>query len=229
MIWWMNTHTLMKKFTKRSDEEVQNTNFLILSSKVNCTNLSNNVLNVYNAFLCVNTLKGVGLMDEPNSKEALAGFTKFLLNSPTLMQFIATVIQTDLSGTEDIVFLTTKEEADIFGMDTFTDAIFNLFGYRINEYPDNPEYSRVDVLNRLIYYLEESENALIGMMTNDKKLEVLSKKSKKEQRHMVEDDPRYISGMRRDDIVELICSRESRWGNASLGSRQIFNPGSGTI
>lgn len=224
MIWWMTTHTLMKKFTKRSDEEIRHTNFLILSSKVNCTDMFENVVNIYNAFLCVNTLKGVGLMDEPNSQEALEGFTKFLHNSPTVIQFLATVIQNDFTSGEDTVFVTTPEEMNMFGIYTFTDAIRNLFGYQINEYPERAEYSRTDVLQRLIYYLEESDNALLDKMPEEKKMEVLGSKTKKELKRMTKNDPRYIPGMTREDMIELICDRESRWGyEKPLGTRQIFD------
>lgn len=211
MIWWMTTNTLMKKYTKRTEEEVQNTNFLLLSSKVNNTRISDNVVNIYNAFLCVNTLKGVGLMDEVNSPEALEGFTKFLMNSPTIIQFLATVIQNDFTSSEDTVFVTTEQEKDVFGMDTFLDAIENIFGYRINEYPDNAEYSYRDVLQRLIYYLESSDEALLDRKPMDKKVEHLQDMSKKELKKMAKKDPRYIDGMGRDDMIELIATRETRW------------------
>lgn len=211
MIWWLTSDTLMKKYVKRTEEEVHNTNFLLLSSKINCTQVSDNVMNVYNVFICVNTLKGVGLMDDPNSPEALAGFTKFLLNSPKVMSFLATVIQNDFTTSEDTVFVTTEDEKDVFGMETFTDAICNLFGYRINEYPDRPEYSYTDVLQRLIHYIEEADQALLDKMPMDKKVETLRQRSKKELKRMVKEDPRYIPGMKRDDMIELICDRKGRW------------------
>lgn len=204
MIWWIDTESLMKKYTKRSDEEVRNTNFLILSAKVNCTMPSENVLNVYNTFLCANTFKGVDLLAEPGSDGAVDGFSKFLLNSPTVIDFICTVLQNDLEGIEDTVFVTTKKESVAFGIETFIRAIDKLFGYRIERYPQISSCDRADVLRRLIYYGEESESIQFSRMPNEKKLEVLGEMQKKELRKMARKHPQYIEGMNREEMTEVI-------------------------
>lgn len=211
MIWWADTKTLMKRYVKRSTEEVYNTNFLILSSKITCTDLSENTLNVYNVFLCVNTLKGVGLTDKPNSTAALDGFTKFLLNSPRVMLFLSTIFQNDFESGEDTLFVTTPEERNVFGMETFTEAIYNLFGYKINEYPEEPEYSYTDVLERLIHYGETADDALFDKLSVDKRLEKLGEKTKKEIKKMAKATPGYIDGMSKADMIELVLQRKSRW------------------
>lgn len=206
MIWWLDTNTLMKKYVKRSEEEVQNTNFLLLSAKVNCTIPSENVLNVYNTFLCANTFKGVDFFAEAGSRGAVDGFSKFLLNSPTILDFICTVLQNDLDGLEDTVFVLAKEEAVSFGIETFLMAIEELFGYRIEKYPNISSCDNHDVLKRIMYYTKETEAVNFSRMPEKEMLETIGNMEKKQLKKIARQIPQYVDGMGRKEMEELVLT-----------------------
>lgn len=211
MIYWITTKDLMKKYLQREGADAASTtNFLIFSPKIQCTIPQDNLLNVYGIFLSLGVLKGVGLTDEPDSINAHEGFKNFLLQSPKIIEFIATIIKSDLTSLENTLFVITPEEEHDGNITTFCDVVEELFHYRINKYPDVAGGPLGDCMKCVKYYQTETDKALIKNLPTARKLAVLESKSKKQIRRMIVDSGAYYKGMSKEDMIEAIVNGDAQ-------------------
>lgn len=211
MIYWITTKDLMERYLQREGAEaVNNTNFLIFSPRIQCTIPHERLLNVYGVFLSLGVLKGVGLTDEPDSLGAHEGFKNFLLRSPKVIEFIITIIKSDLTSLETTLFVIAPEEVEDGNITTFCDVIEDLFHYRINMYPKPAGGPFGDCMKCVNYYETETDKALIKGLPTARKLAVLETKSKKQIRRMIVDSGLYYKGMPKEEMIELIVNGDVR-------------------
>lgn len=208
MIWYIDTKDLMTKYIERPIDEIMNTNYLIISSSVLCTEKMDNVLNVYSTFLSVNVLKGVGIMTDPHSVQAKEEFKGYLLRNPKIILFLLEIIQTDVSKKENTLFITTPSEKENGNIEIFCEVIDELFSYKITEYPKKPEVNLTECLERLIYYADEADKLIIANMSYPERFNELQKKTKKELKKMVKNIGLYYPGMDKTEMVEVIAGRD---------------------
>lgn len=215
MIFWLTTKDLMERYgTSESNDTIENTNFLLLSPKIQNTSSRENVLNVSNVFVSLGALKGVGILDDPNSPEAFQGFRNFLLRSPKTLSFLATIIHTDLINTfntpkkENTLFIITPDEKRDPMIQTFVDVIEDLFHYKINHYPNKSDCDVAEALTIAEYYLQETTRGQLRSLSESSRRAVLESYSKKQIKRMVVDSGKFYKGMPKDEMIDLIASGE---------------------
>ena len=74
MIYYMDTVTLMKKYSKLPIDVIENTNFIIISSRIHITKDRDNVLMASNMFINSGMLKGVGMEADSDPEKARFNF-----------------------------------------------------------------------------------------------------------------------------------------------------------
>lgn len=187
MIYYMDTVTLMKKYSKLPVDVIENTNFIIISSRIHVTKNRDNVLMASNLFINSGMLKGVGMEMDSDPEQARFNFKMFLLREPKPMNLICSSIEAFITANENTVFLCSPKELKVGYMQIIADVIEDIYHFPVCEFPEERDFDLKDVVERLIYYKKEIRNLHIQKMKPfeiRKYVEKLSKKKiKKELKH----------------------------------------------
>ena len=79
MIYIGTTKDLMEEYSKRSQNEIDHSNFVIISSRVRTTRTRDNVILASNIFLNAGILRGTNFMDDPEDPETVRHFKSYIL------------------------------------------------------------------------------------------------------------------------------------------------------
>lgn len=195
----------MEKYSKRSVKELENTNYLIMSSRIRTTVERDNVLNITNLFLNAGMLKGVGFNTESDSVLAKEEFKNFLLKNPKALSIICATIECSILEEEDSVIMCSPNELKCDYMQVFCEVIEDLFQYPILRYPNTTlDFDLEEVINRLLYYKKTVKKHLLSTASNVDREKMLSKMKKKELKKELKKRGLYSSSMEKSDMVEVL-------------------------
>lgn len=203
-IYFMTTKDLMEKYAEQDIDEVIRTDYLIFSSKIQCTIPRRNVINIYNHFLALNVLKGVPVAMDPKCEEAKDAFKRELLKHPKSVSILISILKSGLKGENNIVFLVTPKELKSGNIETFCKAVIDLFHYEILRYPEIGRIDPEECLKRLIYYEKEVEWMELRRLPGELRKEALMKKDKKRLKEMLKEKDAFESGLSKEELVEHV-------------------------
>jgi hypothetical protein len=176
----MDTNSLMKKYAKSPMTEIENTNFIIISSRIHLTKDRDNVLVATNLFISAGMLKGVGYEIETDSYLARQNFKSFLLREPKPLTLICSMIECFLTAGENSVLLCSPNELKTGYMQVITEVIEDLFHFPIRKYPNEEPFDFKDVAERVLYYKEQVSKLRLLKMRPTELRKYVNKLSKKE-------------------------------------------------
>lgn len=203
MIWYLTTDDLMKKYVKlQTVEELEKTNYLIMSSRIRITEERENVLNISNLFLNAGMLKGVGFNTESDSILAKEEFKNFLLKNPNALSVICAMIECSILEGEDTVILCSPNELKCEYVQLFTLVIEELFHYPIHRYPDVEEIDLEDVIERILYYKKTLKEFTIKNGTEDQRKKMFANMSKKELKRRLKKRHLYDEDLSKSEMIE---------------------------
>lgn len=179
MVYYMDTNTLMKKYSKLPVEVIDKTNFIIISSRIKVTKNRDNVLVASNLFINSGVLKGVGMEMDSNPELALQNFKGFLLKEPKPLSLLCGTIESYLVADENTVFLCSPKEMNCGYMKMIAEAMEDLFHFPVCKYPEEQAFDLEDVLTRVLYYKKEIEKLRIKKMSRVEIRRYIDKLTKK--------------------------------------------------
>ena len=113
MVYYMDTITLMKKYSKLPIEVIDKTNFIIISSRIKITKNRENVLMASNMFINSGMLKGVGMEFDSDPEQALENFKRYLLKEPRALSLLCASIEAYITAGENTVFLCSPNDMKV--------------------------------------------------------------------------------------------------------------------
>ena len=179
MIYYMDTNTLMKKYSKLPVDVIEKTNFIIISSRIKVTKNRDNVLVASNMFINSGMLKGVGMELESDPERALQNFKMFLLKEPKPFSLLCASVEAYITAGENTVFLCSPNEMKIGYMRIIADAMQDLFHFPVCEFPEERAFDLEDVIKRVLYYKKEIKKLHIKKMNRAEIRRFIEKLSKK--------------------------------------------------
>lgn len=204
MIWYLTTEDLMEKYSKRSVEELEKTNYLIMSSRVRTTIERDNVLNITNLFMNAGLLKGVGFNTESDSVLAKEEFKNFLLKNPKGLSVICAMIECSILEDEDTVIICTPNELKCDYLQIFCEVVSELFHYPILRYPATMELELEEAIQRLLYYKKTVKEYAIAQASDMDRMKMLGNMKKKELKKELKKRGLYSSSMGKEDMIEIL-------------------------
>lgn len=164
MIYYMDTVTLMKKYSKLPIDVIENTNYIIISSRIHVTKNRDNVLVATNMFVNTGLLKGVGMEIDSDPHQAVENFKMFLLREPKPMGLICGLIESYITAGENAVFLCSPNEMKCKYMEIIAAAIEELYGLPVRKFPEEADFDLRDVITRVLYYKKEIKKLTFKQM-----------------------------------------------------------------
>lgn len=204
MIWFTDTVGLMEKYAKRSGKELEDTNFIIVSSRIRITKERKNVLMASNMFVNSGILKGVGINLDPNSIMAREAFKTFLLKNTKPMALLCACIECTLLEDSDILFLCSPKELKCEYFSIMADVVWELFRYPILPYPQEKSFDKKEVIKRLLYYKESLKKKEFLKMNKSDKLRAMHKLSKKKLKYHLKKMGLYSNSLTKEEMVEIL-------------------------
>lgn len=204
MIYYMDTNSLMKKYAKRPMEDIENTNYIIISSRIRLTEDRDNVLMATNLFVSAGMLKGVGYEIETDSYLAKQNFKSFLLREPKPLSLICTMIECFLTAGEDSVLLCSPNELKAGYMQVIAETIEDLFHFPIREYPKEEPFDFKDVAERVLYYKEQTNKLRLLKMRPTEVRKYIRKLSRKELKRELKKRDLDYKGLEDDELRSLL-------------------------
>ena len=204
MIWYLTTEDLMEKYSKRSVEELEKTNYLIMRSRVRTTIERDNVLNITNLFMNAGLLKGVGFNTESDSVLAKEEFKNFLLKNPKGLSVICAMIECSILEDEDTVIICTPNELKCDYLQVFCEVVSELFHYPILRYPATMELELEEAIQRLLYYKKTVKEYVIAQASDMDRMKMLGNMKKKELKKELKKRGLYSSSMGKEDMLEIL-------------------------
>ena len=204
MVYYMDTITLMKKYSKLPIEVIDKTNFIIISSRIKITKNRENVLIASNMFINSGMLKGVGMEFDSDPEQALENFKRYLLKEPRALSLLCASIEAYITAGENTVFLCSPNEMKVGYMEMIAEAMESLFDFPVCKYPEERPFDLEEVITRLLYYKKEINKLHIKKMSRAeirRYIEKLTKKKlKKELKHRDLD----YEGLDSDEMRKLL-------------------------
>lgn len=204
MIWYLTTEELMEKYSKRSVEKLERTNYLIMSSFVRITTERDNVLNITTAFQNAGQLKGVGFDTEPDSILAKEQFKNFLLKNPKAMSLLCATIECALIEGEDTVIICTPNEMKCKYLEVFAEVVEDIFGYPILRYPEETTMDVEEVIKRLLHYKSSIKEYLLSQSNDMDRIKMLERMGKKEIKKELKKRGLYSKDMTKSEMVDIL-------------------------
>ena len=204
MIYYMDTVTLMKKYSKLPIDVIENTNFIIISSRIHITKDRDNVLMASNMFINSGMLKGVGMESDSDPEKARFNFKMFLLSEPKPMNLICSAIEAFITANENTVCLCRPNELKVGYMEIIADVIEDIYHFPVRKFPEECEFDMKDVIERLLYYKKEIKKLHIQKMTMPDIRRYVKKLSKKKLKKELKHRKLDYEGLDIDDMRKLL-------------------------
>lgn len=204
MIWYATTVDLMEKVTKRSVEELEHTNYLIMSSRIRTSIERDNVLNITNLFLNAGMLRGVGFTTESDSVLAKEEFKNDLLKNTKGLSVLCSIVECSIIEGEDTIILCTPDELECNYMQVFAEVVSEIFKYPILRYPDEVRPDISEAIKRILYYRESIKKYALSKASLSDREKMLSDMPKKELKKELKKRGLYSSGMDKEEMIEVL-------------------------